>query len=281
MYEVYRKNEYETNEVVAGTILLLSGFVLIIGVLCWTKIFNISDYLINSFILAVIVPLLLPVIIVNVLHISRKWVKYILIACVVVTTGIAYVFFTFQTVIIFIVPLIIAVFYLDKKVLLFTGGLSVMNIFIVHFITGFYLFQPWIEPFQGIKAVLLYGALPRILQCLFCIVLLYILCGRVLSFFQGFGNVIYEKQEETHPADSVNSSELSNILMKLTEREQEVFALLVQGYTNTQIAARLCLSVGTVKNYVSGIYDKIEMKDRTTLVLKYSLFYRDYDHSHD
>lgn len=52
-----------------------------------------------------------------------------------------------------------------------------------------------------------------------------------------------------------------------TEREQEIAALLVEGLTNRQIADRLYISEGTVKNYISAIYDKTGIHDRVKLVV--------------
>jgi DNA-binding NarL/FixJ family response regulator len=49
----------------------------------------------------------------------------------------------------------------------------------------------------------------------------------------------------------------------LSERELEVLRLLAQGLTNTEIARRLFLSEGTIKNYVSTIFSKINVPDRT------------------
>jgi DNA-binding NarL/FixJ family response regulator len=43
--------------------------------------------------------------------------------------------------------------------------------------------------------------------------------------------------------------------------------LLTQGLTNAGIAARLHLSEGTVKNYVSGILSKLHANDRTHAVV--------------
>ena len=54
---------------------------------------------------------------------------------------------------------------------------------------------------------------------------------------------------------------------ELTEREQEIAALLVEGLTNRQIADRLYISEGTVKNYISAIYDKTGIHDRVKLVV--------------
>lgn len=49
----------------------------------------------------------------------------------------------------------------------------------------------------------------------------------------------------------------------LTEREQEVLALLAQGHSNPEIARRLHLAAGTVRNYVSVIFQKLGVSDRT------------------
>lgn len=59
-----------------------------------------------------------------------------------------------------------------------------------------------------------------------------------------------------------------DILKNLTEREIEICQLLSDGYTNSQIAEFLYISEGTVKNYISTIYDKTGIKDRTMLALK-------------
>ncbi len=50
---------------------------------------------------------------------------------------------------------------------------------------------------------------------------------------------------------------------KLTEREVDVLRLLARGFTNADIAARLHLSEGTVRNHVSAILAKLEVSDRT------------------
>ncbi len=53
----------------------------------------------------------------------------------------------------------------------------------------------------------------------------------------------------------------------LTEREREILALIAQGLSNKQIAGRLYLAEGTVKNYVSSILDKLGVQDRTQAAL--------------
>ncbi len=53
----------------------------------------------------------------------------------------------------------------------------------------------------------------------------------------------------------------------LTGREKEILALMAEGLNNSDIATRLYLSKGTVKNQVSVIYGKLGTSDRTQAVL--------------
>jgi len=50
---------------------------------------------------------------------------------------------------------------------------------------------------------------------------------------------------------------------KLTEREVDVLRLIARGLNNSEIAARLSLSEGTVRNHVSAVLAKLEVADRT------------------
>lgn len=59
----------------------------------------------------------------------------------------------------------------------------------------------------------------------------------------------------------------STLLDTLTEREREVLALLAQGKSNAEIANKLFLSHGTVRNYISAILTKLDVTDRTQAAL--------------
>ena len=59
----------------------------------------------------------------------------------------------------------------------------------------------------------------------------------------------------------------TTLLDGMTEREQEICTLLADGLTNKQIAETLYISEGTVKNYISSIYDKTGIHDRAKLIV--------------
>ncbi len=53
------------------------------------------------------------------------------------------------------------------------------------------------------------------------------------------------------------------LIGQLSEREREILRLLATGLSNTEIAQTLFLSEGTVKNYVSNLFSKLGVADRT------------------
>ncbi len=60
----------------------------------------------------------------------------------------------------------------------------------------------------------------------------------------------------------VNQSSISADLIDLTPREIEVLELIGQDLTNQQIAERLVIELGTVKNHVHNILDKLGVSSR-------------------
>lgn len=70
-------------------------------------------------------------------------------------------------------------------------------------------------------------------------------------------------QESALAAPKPPVDEPNPLLQKLTQREQEVLAYIVQGLTNKEIATQLFLSPDTVKNHVVHIMEKLGAQDRT------------------
>jgi DNA-binding NarL/FixJ family response regulator len=54
----------------------------------------------------------------------------------------------------------------------------------------------------------------------------------------------------------------------LTEREIEILALIARGESNADIAGHLSISVKTVRNHVSNIFNKLQVADRTQAAIR-------------
>ena len=68
---------------------------------------------------------------------------------------------------------------------------------------------------------------------------------------------------------TVNGEELDYEEFDITEKEQEVILLVAEGLNNKEISAKLHLSEGTVRNYLSNILVKLDLRDRTQLAIWY------------
>jgi len=55
----------------------------------------------------------------------------------------------------------------------------------------------------------------------------------------------------------------------INEKELEIITLVAEGLNNKEIAAMLFLSEGTVRNYLSNILEKLNLRDRTQLAVFY------------
>ncbi|MFK7692444.1 response regulator [Paenibacillus sp. HJGM_3] len=75
-----------------------------------------------------------------------------------------------------------------------------------------------------------------------------------LSAFSGTGS------------DTFNEAALKQRGLTFTERERKIILLMLEGQSNKQIAGTLFMSEGTVRNYISVIYNKIGTNDRPKAV---------------
>ena len=58
------------------------------------------------------------------------------------------------------------------------------------------------------------------------------------------------------------------LVLPLSPREREILGQLGTGASNKEIADRLCLAEGTVKNHVTSILSKLDVRDRTQAALR-------------
>lgn len=77
-----------------------------------------------------------------------------------------------------------------------------------------------------------------------------------------------ESSQDFSHAGSESSSTVRPLSLSFTRRDREVLTLIVSGFANKEIADRLYISEGTVKNRVSMILEKIGAKNRTQAALR-------------
>lgn len=81
------------------------------------------------------------------------------------------------------------------------------------------------------------------------------------------GNMLIHSEVAMKISGVLNKKEEVNLDI-LTKREKEIANLITEGLNNKEIGEKLYLSEGTVKNYVTKILDKLEVKNRTELAIK-------------
>ncbi len=87
----------------------------------------------------------------------------------------------------------------------------------------------------------------------------------VMSGQSVFGNEVMARLPELMKQES--GADLSHYSMG--EREKELIQLVAKGFSNREIADAMCLSEGTVRNYLSVILEKLGLRDRTQLAVFY------------
>ncbi len=79
-----------------------------------------------------------------------------------------------------------------------------------------------------------------------------------------FGQIQIKKNEHPEHLDD----NLINHPYDLNNQELRVLKYLTQGLSNKDISEKMFLSIGTVKNYISTIYSKLNVKNRSSAIIK-------------
>ena len=92
----------------------------------------------------------------------------------------------------------------------------------------------------------------------------------VSSGVRVFGGSVFEemrRQMKPAPAKPTTDRRLMEKIAAITERERDIMRLVARGMDNKEISRELFLAEGTVRNNISRILEKLELKDRTQLAV--------------
>lgn len=76
----------------------------------------------------------------------------------------------------------------------------------------------------------------------------------------------FSRLSSTHSRSALSPRALDRLAL-LTERELAIMKLLAIGKTNQEMSEQLLISIGTVKNHISSILHKLDVRDRTQAAL--------------
>ncbi len=84
------------------------------------------------------------------------------------------------------------------------------------------------------------------------------------------GNLVFDSNViDNINLNSKNKNNNHFDLYNISKKEIELILLVCEGYNNKEISKLLFLSEGTVRNYLSNILNKLDLRDRTQLVVWY------------
>ena len=92
------------------------------------------------------------------------------------------------------------------------------------------------------------------------------LSPKAANLLAGTGSIEYS-QKNLLCKRKKESNQVQDLLENLTQREREIFFLLLNGRKNKEIARELIISEHTVRNYVSNIYATIDVNNRSGVMV--------------
>lgn len=89
----------------------------------------------------------------------------------------------------------------------------------------------------------------------------------------GMGNYVFENSVAGTLSTMLKEDKKQPLQVELSKRELEILSLIAEGLSNREISQKVFLSEGTVRNYVTILLEKLDLRDRTQLAIYYLRHY--------
>lgn len=164
--------------------------------------------------LALMVLLLLPFAVVRLLRQDGKWVKYFIMVCSVLASGLSYIIFNAQATLLLLYPTVLVALYYNPRLSFMTFSLSVLMILGSHLTASYLLLPDWYKNPYGFRYVLIDTAIPQALFYICFAVVIALLNRRTLQLL----NDVYQSSREKEVL--ALEKEAAETLGRLDERER-------------------------------------------------------------
>ena len=189
-----RENEYGVNRLTAA----LCRYQLYVLACIWgLNVLHVFSLAPKAGILLVtmnLMPLLLPTVAVVLLKLEHPTVKYLIITCAVVSSGICYALITFRATLVLLFPTLMAALYYDRKALKTVIAETAVNIFASHMIGGQLAAAALVKSRENIGEVIRVSILPHLLIYAGFAAVFWILTDRTARMIRDIYTVTVEKE---------------------------------------------------------------------------------------
>lgn len=212
---ILRKNEREANLFAAQIMRITTIFLIAVYFLNYFRVFIIPKNIMLMTISCGIIILLVPTLLVNILKLQNKYIKYVIGICTIITVAILNITLSFHVVIIFLYPIAIAGMYFDRKftIIVFIESIIVLTISqILAVVLNFTVDHNM----TGLKETIMFGIIPRIITLMVISMIFMVINKRTSELLQNIVNSQIKSQQSAQMNKKIVES-TSNILNNLVE----------------------------------------------------------------
>ncbi|MBR2717397.1 MAG: hypothetical protein IKP17_07935 [Oscillospiraceae bacterium] len=135
---------------------------------------------------ALVAVLCLPALVVHLLHLEKRWVKYMIMTCSVLASGLSYIIFNAQALLLFAFPTALVTIYYDKLLSYCTCVLSIVVMLLSYLLAGYLLMPIMYRNPYGYRYVMIDTAIPQAMYYLCFAVLAQVLNRQTMGVIRKF-----------------------------------------------------------------------------------------------
>ena len=213
--EQLTRHELEINRSTSMICLYELAIVTVIEIMDRFRVFAVYSYAKQiSWKLALVAALILPFLLVRAFRCRERWVKYVIMSCSVIASGLCYVIFNVQAQLLLVFPTVLVTMYYNKSLSYYTCALSVVVLFVTYLLAGYLLLPKMIRNPFGYRYVMVDTAIPQAIYYICFAILVQLLNARTLDLMTQF----YQKSRENEMLSL--EKETAELRGRIQERER-------------------------------------------------------------